>query len=69
LQTGLDRQANSIGKSLAADQTRSISDICETLKISSATYYRYIIDGEGQYPRTPKSYPTTLLYFGFDVVT
>lgn len=32
----------SIGKSLAADTTRSISDICETLKISPATYYRYI---------------------------
>jgi DNA invertase Pin-like site-specific DNA recombinase len=32
----------SIGKSLAADSTRSVEDICETLKISPATYYRYI---------------------------
>jgi DNA invertase Pin-like site-specific DNA recombinase len=32
----------SIGKSLAADKNRSVSDICETLKISPATYYRYI---------------------------
>ena len=32
----------SIGKSLAADKSRSVSDICETLKISPATYYRYI---------------------------
>jgi DNA invertase Pin-like site-specific DNA recombinase len=32
----------SIGKSLAADSTRSVEDICSTLKISSATYYRYI---------------------------
>jgi DNA invertase Pin-like site-specific DNA recombinase len=32
----------SIGKSLAADKSRSIKDICETLKISPATYYRYI---------------------------
>jgi DNA invertase Pin-like site-specific DNA recombinase len=32
----------SIGKSLAADKSRCISDICETLKISPATYYRYI---------------------------
>jgi DNA invertase Pin-like site-specific DNA recombinase len=32
----------SIGKSLAADSTRSISNICETVKISPATYYRYI---------------------------
>jgi DNA invertase Pin-like site-specific DNA recombinase len=32
----------SIGKSLAADKSRSISDICQTLKISPATYYRYI---------------------------
>jgi hypothetical protein len=30
------------GKSLAADRSRSISDICQTLKILSATYYRYI---------------------------
>ncbi len=32
----------SMGKSLAADTTRSVEDICETLKISPATYYRYI---------------------------
>lgn len=32
----------SIGKSLAADKSRSVGDICETLKISQATYYRYI---------------------------
>lgn len=32
----------SIGKSLAADKSRSVEDICETLKISPATYYRYI---------------------------
>ncbi len=32
----------SIGKSLAADKNRSVEDICETLKISPATYYRYI---------------------------
>ena len=32
----------SIGKSLAADKSRSVGDICETLKISPATYYRYI---------------------------
>jgi DNA invertase Pin-like site-specific DNA recombinase len=32
----------SIGKSLAADKSRSVEDICETLKISQATYYRYI---------------------------
>ncbi len=32
----------SIGKSLAADSTRSVEDICSTLKISPATYYRYI---------------------------
>jgi DNA invertase Pin-like site-specific DNA recombinase len=32
----------SIGKSLAADTTRSVEDICEALNISPATYYRYI---------------------------
>jgi DNA invertase Pin-like site-specific DNA recombinase len=32
----------SVGKSLAADKSRSVGDICETLKISPATYYRYI---------------------------
>ncbi len=32
----------SIEKSLAADTTRSVEDICKTLKILPATYYRYI---------------------------
>ena len=31
-----------IGKTLASDRNRSVTDICETLKISKATYYRYI---------------------------
>jgi DNA invertase Pin-like site-specific DNA recombinase len=31
-----------IGKTLASDRNRSVNDICETLKISKATYYRYI---------------------------
>lgn len=31
-----------IGKTLASDRTRPVRDICETLKISPATYYRYI---------------------------
>lgn len=31
-----------IGRSLAADSTRSVSSICEHLNISRPTYYRYI---------------------------
>lgn len=30
------------GKTLAADKSRRIKDICETLKCSPATYYRYV---------------------------
>lgn len=30
------------GKALAADKTRSISDICTMLKCSKTTYYRYV---------------------------
>lgn len=30
------------GKILASDKSRSIKDICETLKCSPATYYRYV---------------------------
>lgn len=38
----LTAQEIEIGKSLAADPTRSVTSICEHLKISRPTYYRYI---------------------------
>ena len=31
-----------IGKSLAADSTQTVEDVCRSLKISESTYYRYI---------------------------
>ncbi|MGG6269016.1 recombinase family protein [Leptolyngbya sp. AN03gr2] len=31
-----------IGKTLAADPTQTVKDICRSLKISESTYYRYI---------------------------
>lgn len=31
-----------IGKSLAADPTQTVKDVCRSLKISQSTYYRYI---------------------------
>ncbi len=38
----LTAQQIDVGRSLAADQTRSVSSICEHLNISRPTYYRYI---------------------------
>jgi DNA invertase Pin-like site-specific DNA recombinase len=31
-----------MGKALAADKSRRIQDICDVLKCSPATYYRYV---------------------------
>ncbi|MBW4542512.1 MAG: recombinase family protein [Myxacorys chilensis ATA2-1-KO14] len=31
-----------IGKTLAADPTQTVEDVCRSLKISASTYYRYI---------------------------
>jgi len=31
-----------IGKTLAADPTQTVEDVCRSLKISQSTYYRYI---------------------------
>jgi len=38
----LSSQQIAIGKSLAADPNRTVTEICETLGISRPTYYRYI---------------------------
>ena len=38
----LTAQQVEIGRSLAADPKRSVTSICEHLKISRPTYYRYI---------------------------
>jgi DNA invertase Pin-like site-specific DNA recombinase len=35
-------QKMAMAKALAADPNRTISEVCEVLKISSATYYRHI---------------------------
>ena len=38
----LTPQQIQIGKTLAADPTQTVKDICRSLKISESTYYRYI---------------------------
>jgi DNA invertase Pin-like site-specific DNA recombinase len=35
-------------RTLAADRTNKIEDICKTLGISRATFYRYVTDGDGK---------------------
>jgi DNA invertase Pin-like site-specific DNA recombinase len=37
-----------IGKTLAADPTQTVEDVCRSLKISQSTYYRYIHPGQQQ---------------------
>lgn len=43
----LTPQEIEIGRSLAADSKRSVTSICEHLKISRPTYYRYICPNPG----------------------
>ncbi len=38
----LTPQQIQIGKTLAADPTQTVEDVCRSLKISQSTYYRYI---------------------------